>query len=494
MFNEKHGRSGLGSLAGEMATQVATRNAMADKLVESWSRTEIGQKLDETYTKSKRRARHTAMLLQNELNHLKQLSETTIKTQFSTVPENVLRIVRIGTANSNRGEIFTEWPLVTPDDAIYFVDRVYAAPEATALSQFGGALRGGVPGTRLYETVAPNFATESYTSAVQVAGSASYTFTLSPNPVVPFSVKLIIGGALVGSDNGAGGFNSTYNQGGVTVNTATSTINYTSGAVTINFSAASPANFFAEYNWNSEVKTNYVEYAKVDIGISKKRFNARPNPLGYEWTDMAEITLGATGLGNVRDMLLRAVGDEHAMRRDYKAVQMANRVSLKNPITTFNADFAAVGEVSDKSNAQRILSTISDISGALYNDIKRGSVNRIVAGTKAITYFKKHDLWKTDNSQDRVSGTYLAGSLDDIQVYGVPEDTANGLLASNEAILTYKNPNEDGDVALAFGVMTELAAELRYPQLVTSGNVATVEDSLEIQSKFLRKLVVQNLP
>jgi hypothetical protein len=242
------------------------------------------------------------------------------------------------------------------------------------------------------------------------------------------------------------------------------------------------------------VQSNYDEYAKVDIGVSKKRFNARPMPLGYEWTDMAEITLGATGLGNVRDMLIRAVGDEHALRRDYKAVQMANRVSLKNPITTFNADFAAVGEVSDKSNAQRILSTISDISGDLYNDIKRGSINRIVAGTKAVTYLKKHDLWKTDNSQDRVGGTYYAGNIDDVSVYAIPSDTANGLLASNEMILTFKNPNEEGDVGLAFGVMTELAAELRYPTMVTSGNIATVEDALEINSKYVRKMVINNLP
>ena len=496
MLKNKHGRSSAEPTQVRDAAEMAqARNSLADRLVEKWSRNPVGIKLENTYAKSKSRARNTALALENQERYLKNMAEATIKTQFQTVPENVLRIIRIGTANSNRGEIFTEWPLVTPDDAIYFVDRTYAAPEATASSQAFGALRGGVPGTRLYETIAPNFATESHVSATQIAGSASYTFTLTPNPVVPFSVKLIIGGALVGSDNGAQGFNSAYNQGGVTVNTTTSTINYTSGSVTINFSGGNvPSNFFVEYNWNSEIASNYDEYARVDLAVSKKRFNARPNILGYSYTRMAEMMLGTTGLGNVEDMLVRAVGDEHALRRDYKAVQFARREAIKNPISTFNADFAGVGEVSDKSNAQRILSTISDISGDLYNDIKRGSINRIVAGTKALTYFKKHDLWKTDSSQARVGGTYYAGTLDDIQVYAVPSDTANGLLAQNEALMVYKNPDEEGDVSIAFGVMTELVAALDYPEFTRVGNIATVEDALTINSKFIRMLQIQNLP
>lgn len=471
MFKNKHGRP-ESALDAKAVSQ--SRASFMDKLVEHYDRTSAGAKLSETYTKSKARARNAAMALYNQENHLKELTETTIKTQFQTVPENVLRIVRIGTANSNRGEIWTEWPLVTPDDAIYFVDRTYAAPESTATSQFGGALRGGVPGTRLYETVAPNFATEKHNSNTSVGNgvTTTFAFTLSPNPVVPYSVQLVVGGALAGADNGAGGFSSSLLSAG--------TVNYTSGAVSITFSAAptTGVSIFLEYNWNSEVSTNYDEYAKVDLTISKKRFNARPMPLGYSYTRMVELTLGSTGMGNVEDMLVRAVGDEHALRRDYKAVQFAKRSALKNPITLFNADFSAVGEVSNKSNAQRISQTISDISGDLYNDIKRGSINRIVCGTKALSYFRLHDQWKSDEKQARVGGTYYAGTLDGIQVYAVPADVGNGLLAANEALLTYKNPDEDGDVSIAFGVMTELVASLAYPTFTVDGNIATDRKSV----------------
>jgi hypothetical protein len=40
-------------------------------------------------------------------------SEEFIKSNFQIVPENVLKIVRIGTSNTHRGNLSYEWPKVT---------------------------------------------------------------------------------------------------------------------------------------------------------------------------------------------------------------------------------------------------------------------------------------------------------------------------------------------------------------------------------------------
>jgi hypothetical protein len=40
-------------------------------------------------------------------------SEEFIKSNFQLVPENVLKVVRIGAAKPNRGTIFPEWPKET---------------------------------------------------------------------------------------------------------------------------------------------------------------------------------------------------------------------------------------------------------------------------------------------------------------------------------------------------------------------------------------------
>ena len=102
-----------------------------------------------------------------------------------------------------------------------------------------------------------------------------------------------------------------------------------------------------------------------------------------------------------------------------------------------------------------------------------------------------HKLWSSDVTQPRVGGTYYAGKLDDIDIYVAPKDDST--VKNNEALLTYRNPDEDGDVNVAFGVMTELSAALDYPELYRKGSLVTVEDYKPINDKFTRLLTVENL-
>lgn len=466
---------------GEMQEKLAAVGSLADRLVEKWSRSRPGIRLDKLYQENRHKARITALGLENQNRHLKGLSETQIKTEFSTVPENVLRIVRIGIANSNRGDIFTEWPMTTTDDAVYFVDKV-----------FGKSFRGATAGQRIYDysNTAPNYGTEMdlQTGGTGDGVTTTFSFTLGTVPVVPYTVRVLQAGRYIASDDGTGKFT------GTGLNLTTSTINYTTGAVTLVFAVAPPNGdtIQVEWNWDSEVSDNYPNYGDVELRVTKKRFNARIHPLGYSYTKLVELQLTSTGLGNPQDMLVKAVGDEHAMRRDYKAFQYARRLALGNPIVPFNADFAAAGEDNDYNHAQRILSTISDTSGAIYDDIKRGVINKIVGGSKAVTYFKKNKLWETDRSQPRVGGSFYAGRLDDIDVYQAPADST--MVANNEALMIFKNPDEEGDISIAFGTMTEIAAALDYPEFYKVANVGTIEDHMFIQPKYIRLMRISNLP
>lgn len=67
-------------------------------------------------------ARNTAITLQNQASYVSNLSEDTIQSNFNTIPENALRIIRIGVANSNRSNLFSEVPLVVPfiDGSMYY--------------------------------------------------------------------------------------------------------------------------------------------------------------------------------------------------------------------------------------------------------------------------------------------------------------------------------------------------------------------------------------
>jgi len=103
--------------------QMSERNMKADQLIEQkWSKTpQIGEGIQDLADKDLNRARNLVYAMENQENHLKNLTETQISTAFQTTPENVMRIVRLGYPNSVRGEIFLEWSMETARDSIYYL-------------------------------------------------------------------------------------------------------------------------------------------------------------------------------------------------------------------------------------------------------------------------------------------------------------------------------------------------------------------------------------
>jgi hypothetical protein len=462
----------------DMKSHVESYKMQGDMLVEKWSRTPVGVKLDSLYAKNPDKARRIAMSLRNESRYLKQLQEsgTQIKSVFSTRPENVLRIIRIGVGQSNRAEIGHEWQLVTPDDAFYYVDTL-----------FGSTARGVNQGDLLYENMSAQYASEYVTSTPQTGDGTTkaFTFALSPTPLVPLSVRAVVGGKFIGNDDG--------NSGWVGSGISSGVITYSTGVVTVTFvtAPASGAAVMIQSNWDSEVQANYSNWGSIELNLRRDRFNARPMPLTYQYSKMFELVLGTTGVGDAEEMLIKRVGDAHAMRKDTKFFQLLKQDALTNPVTVFDADFNAAGSDNLYNHAQTILQTIDKINGQMYDDIKRGELNKFVVGTQALAFLKMHKLWEGDATQRRVGGSYKAGMIDGREVYVAPKD--DYALQNNEVLMTYRNPDEDGDVNIAIGVLTELAAALDYPELYRKGTLATVEDVRRVQSKFTRVLQITNL-
>lgn len=487
------------ALSKEQAIQQASENMLkimegrktkGDALIEKWSRfdvtrTQDGVKILDTLKESNPwKARNVAMAAELQEQYMKEfLTETVISTSFgqSVRPEHLMRVVVIGSANSNRGDIVTEFPITTTDDAIFYVNRNY---ESSA--------RGATAGQFIYESTNQYYAGETYSGSVGTGNGVTLTFTsaaLTPFPFVPFQTRILVDGRQVAIDNGSGILV------GATLDTsATNTVTYASGVITVTFSAGNaPANgaaITAIFNWDSESSTNYTNILNVSLSVQKKRFNARPVPLGYSFSALTSLVLGTTGLGDARDLLLSAVADEHAKSKDYRAVARLRQIGLGNGLATFNADFATAGEVSYRSWAQQILPFIRKQGAVIYDSIKRGQINKIVAGSTLSTYLEQHELWKEDSSQPRI-GLYKAGKLADIDVFTCPADT--GMVNTNDMIMTFKNPQEGLDITLVYGVLTEISAALDYPEFYTKGAIAAIEDALVVNSSFVRVAQVINI-
>lgn len=457
-----------------------SRAEWADKLVEKWSRTREGVNLDVSWNINATKARTGAYFLEKQNKLLNKLSETQISSAFQTTPEYVKKIVRIGGANSNRSVIFTDWFLQTTDDAVYFVDRVRER-----------AIRGAVADENIYTQKRQNYASSEHkeTAGTGDAVTTTFAFTAAILPIKMYHVAVLVDGEKIANDNGAGGFVSSI------LNTTTSTVNYTTGVHSLVFNVAPTSGAVIEvvYNFDTEVSATFdAQLGRTKIKVSKQRFDVQLHPLGYSFSDLAEITLSTAGvITNMTEEMVKIIGEEHAMRMDYQAFNKAKQLALGNPIATFDTDFAAAQEDNDYNHAQRIISTIADMEGLVYDDVKRGELNVGIAGRKALTYLKKHAKWETDKTQPHVAGSYLAGYLDNIAIYRTPSDVAT--VADNEVMLTFKNVDVETDTALIFGTMEPITASLRYPNFQTDGTIAALEDHMVVTPKFVRLLRLENL-
>jgi hypothetical protein len=461
------------------------RNKELDRLVEAWMKTDYGQGLDKLYVESKTRARNTAVALDVQEKYInakwRKLSEAIASTGFEATPEFVLKVVRLGVANRMRGEMFNEVSLRSTDDAIYTIDFTYEQ-----------SLRDATAGDKIYEKVKKYYDTTATRQTIGTGNGATKAYTLVSTtyiPLYPLHVRIMVGGEYMGVDTGSGtlagpGLNSS----------ATNTVNYTTGEITINLTDNAPAGALVEveYTYSFENSSNYTQLGTIGINARKNRFGARPVPLGYEFSDMSAIMLETTGLGDIHEYLLQGVADEHAKAGDYRAISFAREVAKSNTIYSWSADWAGAGAVDPDAYAQSFLPFVQNISADIYDETTRGTANTMILGSKALVQAKRHRLWKTDE-QGYQMGVFQAGYLDNIKVFTCPQDSA--VILNNEGIVTYKNPTDDTvtDLSLIFGTLTEISAELHYPELYTKGTLASVEDKIVYNSKYVRKFEITGL-
>jgi len=454
------------------------RKIKGKALVEAWGQEVVGEGLEALYESKPASAINTAFALTEQKAELERMSETQRSTSFAGLtPENVLKVVRLGVANSVRGDIFTEYSLQTTDDAFYFMDMVYEQSK-----------RGATAGDKSYENISPYYAGEENRATIDASGSAT-TYTnvvVAPSSVIPWKVSVLVGGTQVGNDDGNGNLTFTgMNSSG------TNTVDYATGRFDLAFTGAPGAIVEVVYNYDSENPENYGDLGTMGLTLSKKRFQARPMLLGYKFTTMLQIQLETTGMGDAQNILVKSVADEHARARDYRAIAYARSIAKTNPLEEWDADFNKAGEISYKEHAQRIYGKIIGIQGKIFNDLKRGSVNKAVCGTDAFVYLMMHDKF-VPHVNPNPDGVHKVGTLMGIEVFLCPSNA--NLITSTEILLTYKNDNEGLDAPIIFGTLKELiSAELHFPTHHTEASLGSIEDKVSVQPKFLRLLNIKNL-
>lgn len=225
-----------------------------------------------------------------------------------------------------------------------------------------------------------------------------------------------------------------------------------------------PSNLADYSEKESEVK--YEENTVIDIRMGKRRFNCRPIPYSNKFSIIADTiqkVLMDTYLGNIEDIVLTTLSDELAGLKDSRAVQIARRYASTG------------GSVKIKSFHDIIVA-----SGNMYRTSQRGEINIVIGGVEVIAMLRKDPRWVNDSTQSRAGTLVFVGMIAGIKVY-----SSRGQLLPDEALLVYKNPDAEGDIALAFGEQRMFALTLDYPETTQKLPIGSIEDHMLIQKGFI---------
>ncbi len=468
-----------------MHQQLSERTELGNRLVEKWAKTDIGKMgkgLDSLMEANPTKARNTAIILENERRHLKGLTETQISNSFGNgmIPQNVMKILRLSYPNSVRGDIFTEWAMETAKDSIFYLTSVY-----------GQSKRGATSGTRIVESFADRYASETEEVSASTADNKTYTVTLSPAPLRPFTVLVLAGTSAgtmipVGRDDGNGNITGT----GITAGTS-SVVDYTSGVTSVLFAAVDVTrNVVIQYAYDSEQFSLYDEIGDIQLELRDHIFRARQFPLGVSWSKMTELLLDTTLGIDAEEALLQGAADELKKSLDYFALRLGYRYSLGNQLVTHNANFALAGADSELAHAQSAMKVIDQAGDIIYNAIGRGGVTNIYGGTAAINYLKLHNRFTDAGKQPRI-GAHKVGSIDGIGIYKVP----NNIVPADELVCSWKNENVDQDSAILFGTLIPLYStqKLEFKELYTEQGLAHYGDFKATNPNYLVRVKMNGL-
>lgn len=263
-------------------------------------------------------------------------------------------------------------------------------------------------------------------------------------------------------------------------------------------SKQTPTSVNAYARFESEDDYEGTHLGEVNLYMSVYELRPRRTSIGVSWTKLAEITLDSTFNTQVDDLLLTSAADVIHGQLDLQAFKEAYSIAKTNPAfykVEFDAGYSTDtdGKSGTKDSYAATANTLSsaiDVAGAaLYSDIHRGAINKLVVGVSVASYLKLNAGFTPKGVQDP-TGVYKIGELDGIEVYKAPIE----VIPDNEILCVYKNSKVDNDVALVYGTLVPFVSnKLEYPTFYTRAGLASFGDRAILNPKYLSRIVINNL-
>ena len=268
--------------------------------------------------------------------------------------------------------------------------------------------------------------------------------------------------------------------------------------ITLPESVEAPESVNAYARFESEADYTGKNIGDVNLYMNVYELRPRRTSVGVSWTKLAEITLDSTFNTQVDDLLLSSAADVIHGQLDLQAFKDAYAIARTNPeiyAVKFDAGYSTDtdGKSGTKDSytatANTFASAIEIAGAALYSDIHRGAINKLVVGVSVAPYLKLMAGFAPKGLQEP-TGVYKIGELDGIEVYKAPIE----VIPDNEVLCVFKNEKVENDVAMVFGTLVPFVSnKLEYPTFFTRAGLASFGDKAVLNPKYLAIIEIENL-
>lgn len=485
----KHAVNITEDVKGKIEEFKAKSEILAERLLEEKYATaayeDIALNIDKLYNdpRHRRRAINTIIKMDNQEQFFEALSkyvpEATFTANFGTTPQAIIRSIRVANPNSIIEDICDVQTITSMVGMIGYIKPV-----------FSRSIRGGVAGDLLVESKAKDYAAENIDEAFATTVAATKVYSAASRTYLPIrsgTVKIIYDGYEIAKDDGSG--NITNLPGQTVLDTSTgkvNTVNYTTGAITITL-LADPGNGIAILtNYNYDTEQNTDAHGNVELVWQSDGVKAEMHPLYFKFS-LTSMLLAQSANFSVEEVLNDASTQYLKSERDRRGVEYNARLALSNSALAFDASPGSTDN-NHKMRAQLLELAIESAGDAMYDELGRGGVSYIIAGSKAATYFNLLDNFTKDNSNSPI-GCYRVGYLGKVPVIKARVNS----LDTSHILVGYKS--EWGEAPFIHADYLDYATEsLTLRDFITQKGLASYYQNVKVEPKFVRKLAISNIP
>lgn len=529
------------------------RNAKADRAIKIWS--SMGPAYAKLFKENKEgfsegQLRNTAIALTSEAKVLRKMTEEQVATKFASLaPQQLLSIVMLTYPNLNRGNIFAEIALTSPNEAVFFVKPFFQEPFIDSVKKnegYGTKMAG-----RSFEDDEnpfgfgedPDWDENTGRDAIMESFEYRQANQLA-NAVVENNVLHFYGedgqlGAEFGpnSENFTNGycqiFDADNKKNVVAMQLASQDRWFISndypmvgevkvekaadGKISISLVKAEGATGdlpnivgFGRFNAETDYLGKYL--GEVELRPRLVRFTPQRTSIGVSWTQFTEIIMDTGYDLDAQSILSEAASQTINSQLDYQAVAFAYNLAKTNKtksgkpmVQKFNAAYSSGSQFTDSEghdvtltgakdsyldNAQTFSQALGALSAMMYNELQRGAITHLVCGLNVMNYITLLGGYSTKGKQ-HPAGIYQFGELDGIKLFAAPTK----IIPANEALAIFKNAKVDNDVALAFGTLVPLTSIGPIPRknFYTEAAMATYGDMQTFNKKYLSIIKIEGI-